>query len=99
MVQRPDAAGRLRPKRVQVTTELREYWSCIAVHDPGALREMATQVLGSRAVVGRPVRRRGPDGADEAEREIAFAPCAAAGTATTRTLRAGRRARAADRAR
>ncbi|SFU78013.1 hypothetical protein [Pseudoduganella namucuonensis] len=42
-----DAAGNLRPKRVQVTTELREYWECVAVHDPVALRSMCEQVLGA----------------------------------------------------
>ena len=41
-----DAGGRLRPKRVEVTTELREYWSCIAMHDPDRVRAMAADVLG-----------------------------------------------------
>lgn len=35
-----------RPKRVQVTTELREYWECVAVHNPDRLREMVQDVLG-----------------------------------------------------
>jgi hypothetical protein len=35
-----------RPKRVQVTTELREYWECVAMHDPDLLRAMAKKVLG-----------------------------------------------------
>jgi hypothetical protein len=43
-----DASGALRPKRVEVTTEFREYWSCIAMHDPDRVRAMATQVLGAR---------------------------------------------------
>ncbi|HEU4398905.1 MAG TPA: hypothetical protein VFU54_13855 [Actinomycetota bacterium] len=38
--------GRLRPKRVEVTTELREYWVCVAQHDPDKLREMVTDRLG-----------------------------------------------------
>jgi hypothetical protein len=35
-----------RPKRVQVTTELREYWLCVAVKDPDKLRAMVKDVLG-----------------------------------------------------
>jgi deferrochelatase/peroxidase EfeB len=46
VVQRADASGRLRPKRVQVTTELREYWLTLATHDPDALRAAAADVLG-----------------------------------------------------
>lgn len=42
-----DASGRQRPKRVEVTTELRGYWSCVALHDPDAVRAMAADVLGS----------------------------------------------------
>lgn len=37
-----------RAKRVQVTTELREYWLCVAVHAPRTLRDMAEEVLGFR---------------------------------------------------
>lgn len=40
-----DQTGKLRPKRVQVTTELREYWAIIAVHEPDTLRQLATTVL------------------------------------------------------
>jgi hypothetical protein len=36
----------MRPKRVQVTTELREYWVCVAMHDPVALRALTKNVLG-----------------------------------------------------
>lgn len=45
-VYRTDAAGRSRPKRVQVTTELREYWVCVAAAEPERLRAMVTEVLG-----------------------------------------------------
>jgi hypothetical protein len=45
-VYRPDATGRMRPKRVQVTTELREYWVCLAMHEPDAVRAAARSVLG-----------------------------------------------------
>ncbi|WP_375770249.1 hypothetical protein NR798_04965 [Archangium gephyra] len=41
-----DDAGRLRPKRVEISTELREYWVLVAEHDPNAVRAMATDVLG-----------------------------------------------------
>jgi hypothetical protein len=30
IIEQVDPSGRMRPKRVQVTTELREYWVCIA---------------------------------------------------------------------
>jgi hypothetical protein len=46
VVHRRDQQGRLRPKRVQVTTELREYWVCVAREDPDALRRMAGEMLG-----------------------------------------------------
>jgi hypothetical protein len=39
-------SGKVRPKRVQVTTELREYWVTIAMHDPDRARELALEVLG-----------------------------------------------------
>lgn len=42
---RPDINGKLRPKRVQLTTELREYWVCIA-HDPRRIRDMVLATLG-----------------------------------------------------
>lgn len=44
---RPDeATGTLRPKRVEITTELRELWIEMAVHDPDRVLEMATECLG-----------------------------------------------------
>ncbi len=46
IIEKPDATGKIRPKRVQVTTELREYWACIAKFDPVALRTMVENVLG-----------------------------------------------------
>jgi hypothetical protein len=41
-----DASGAPRPKRVEVTTEFREFWSCVATHDPDRVRAMAAGVLG-----------------------------------------------------
>ncbi|MGQ4649012.1 hypothetical protein [Lyngbya aestuarii] len=46
IIERLDATGRLRPKRIQVTTELREYWVCMAIHDPTKVREMTQNILG-----------------------------------------------------
>jgi hypothetical protein len=40
-----DSNGKKRPKRVQVTTELREYWLTLAIHAPEKLIEIAGQVL------------------------------------------------------
>jgi hypothetical protein len=67
-----DATGRLRPKRVQVTTELREYWSFVAVRDPDRVRETAAQVLGREPDWDELYGVTDPHGLDEDEREIAF---------------------------
>ena len=72
VVQRPDASGRLRPKRVQVTTELREYWVCVAMAEPDALREMATQVLGSEPSWEDLYGVADPSALNGSEREVAF---------------------------
>lgn len=45
-VHQPDTRGRLRPKRVQVTTELREYWVTLAMHDPDIVCGLAASTLG-----------------------------------------------------
>lgn len=42
----PDAEGRMRPKRVAVSTEMREFWTLVAEHDPDTVLEMAKDVLG-----------------------------------------------------
>jgi hypothetical protein len=47
VVEQMDAHGKFRPKRVEITTELREYWLCVATHAPAQLRKMATEVLGA----------------------------------------------------
>jgi hypothetical protein len=41
-----DRSGHVRPKRVKVSTELREYWLCIAMHDPNKLQDMAKDIIG-----------------------------------------------------
>ena len=42
-----DGSGRMRPKRVDFTSELREYWLLLAEHDPDALKVAAHDVLGT----------------------------------------------------
>ncbi|MFF4388066.1 MULTISPECIES: hypothetical protein [unclassified Streptomyces] len=42
-----DTEGRVRPKRVQVTTELPEYYLMLAEHAPARLREIVTETLGT----------------------------------------------------
>jgi hypothetical protein len=69
---RRDATGRLRPKRVQVTTELREYWSCVAVRDPDRVRAMAAMVLGSEPAWEELFGVSDPISLSEDEREVAF---------------------------
>jgi len=47
VVQAQDSAtGRLRNKRVQITTELREFWVCVAKTEPDTVRAMAQAILG-----------------------------------------------------
>jgi hypothetical protein len=48
VLHRDDPSGRRRPKRIQVTTELREYWLMLATHDPVRLRAAAADVLGRK---------------------------------------------------
>jgi len=67
-----DASGRQRPKRVEVTTELREYWSCVAMHDPDAVRAMAADVLGSEPGWEELFGVADPHAMTPAERELAF---------------------------
>lgn len=46
VVFRDDADGNPRAKRVVFTTELREYWTTLAVHDPVFMRATAETMLG-----------------------------------------------------
>jgi hypothetical protein len=72
VVHRRDRSGRLRPKRIQVTSELREYWSTVAVADPDAVRQMATATLGFEPSWEDLYGVRDPSALDEDAREIAF---------------------------
>jgi len=46
VIYRFDQAGQRRPKRVEVTTELREYWVMLARQDPELVLKIARDVLG-----------------------------------------------------
>jgi hypothetical protein len=72
VIRRPDGSGRLRPKRVQITTELREYWLCLAVHDPVRLREIASATL-HREVRWEELYGTDPGRLDAVGREARFA--------------------------
>ncbi len=67
-----DATGALRPKRVEITTEFREYWACVAMHDPDKVRAMATDVLGSEPSWEELFGVGDPHALTPDEREIAF---------------------------
>jgi hypothetical protein len=41
-----DHNGKSRPKRVEFTTELREYWTTLAIADPGFTQKLVKDVLG-----------------------------------------------------
>lgn len=72
IIERPDTSGRMRPKRVQITTELREYWVFIAMHAPNTLRDLVTSVLGSQPAWEELYGVSDPSGLSAEEREIAF---------------------------
>ncbi|MDX6680367.1 MAG: hypothetical protein QOG94_406 [Solirubrobacteraceae bacterium] len=67
-----DATGALRPKRVEITTEFREYWACVAMHDPDKVRAMATDVLGAEPSWQELYGVADPHALSADEREIAF---------------------------
>jgi hypothetical protein len=67
-----DATGALRPKRVEVTTEFREFWACVAMHDPDKVRAMAAEVLGAEPSWEDLYGVADPHALSVDEREIAF---------------------------
>jgi hypothetical protein len=81
-----DATGALRPKRVEVTTEFREYWACVAMHAPELVRSMATEVLGEEPSWEELYGVADPQALSVDEREIAFGH-ACAGHGNDRRLR------------
>ena len=86
-VQARDVSGGLRPKRVEVTTEFREFWSCIAMHDPDRVRAMAAGVLDFEPSWEDLFGVADPQALTSEEREIAFGKTCA-GHGNDRRLRA-----------
>ncbi|OYQ61663.1 hypothetical protein B9G53_26200 [Pseudanabaena sp. SR411] len=72
VIERVDSSGRMRPKRIQVTTELREYWVCIAKYDPTKVREMVQSTLGFQPSWEDLYGVNDPFGLTEDQREISF---------------------------
>lgn len=70
-----DENDKSRPKRIEVTTELAEYWTLIAMHDPERLRDMAVGIL-QREVSWEELYGSGvlsPQALDPRERRLRFA--------------------------
>jgi hypothetical protein len=88
VVRRNDASGRSRPKRVQITTELREYWMSIAIHDPERLREIASAALGREVEFGE-LYGGDPGGMSPEQREVGFATEVAGSAGVERLADAG----------
>lgn len=82
-----DAGGATRPKRIEVTTEFREFWTCVAIHEPGRVRAMAAAVLGFEPTWEELYGAADPRALAPEEREIAFATTCA-GHGNDRRLRA-----------
>ncbi len=72
IVYQPDQQGKLRPKRVQVSTEMREYWTMLAMASPTKLRSVAAEVLGYVPTWQDLYGVADPMKLTEAAREIAF---------------------------
>lgn len=89
IISRPDGSGRTRPKRVEVTTELREYWVTVAKHDPELVRSMASEVLGLEVEFLELFGAGDPLAATEEERELAFCHLVAGNGHDERLINAG----------
>lgn len=72
-----DSAGRSRPKRVEVTTELREYWTTLAVHAPEKTRDLARSVLKTEVEFADLYGTNNPGALTERQRLIAFSTATA----------------------
>jgi len=72
VLKRADETGALRPKRVEITTEFREFWACVAMHDPDKVRAMATEVLGAEPSWRELYGVADPHALSVEQREIAF---------------------------
>jgi hypothetical protein len=73
ILRRLDELQRLRPKRVQITTELAQYWSLVASVDPDALAAMAEDALGRRPSFAELYSVDDPHALDEGRRGALFA--------------------------
>lgn len=67
-----DRLGNVRPKRVEFTSELREYWVVMAVNDPDILRLAAADVLGRVPEWSELYDHSDPGSLSEIERRIRF---------------------------
>lgn len=84
-----DSEGRLRPKRVQVTTELREYWLTLATYSPTQLLTAATDVLDSAPTWRQLYGVDDPKPLTEDERRLRFAVTMAGHGGDPRLIKAG----------
>jgi hypothetical protein len=73
VIHRLDSLQRMRPKRVQITTELAEYWTLVATAAPDALAGMAEDVLGRRPSFPELYGVEDPHALDEDRRGALFA--------------------------
>lgn len=71
-VHQPDASSRMRPKRVEITTELREYWVSLAMHDPDTVRDRAASILGFEPPWEDLYGVANPSGLSIQQRKVAF---------------------------
>lgn len=72
LVRTTDSSGTLRPKRVQISTELREYWVTLATADPDKVRDMASTVLGFEVAWVDLYGVNNPKDLSEEQRRMAF---------------------------
>ena len=93
VLRRCDASGTLRPKRVEITTELREYWLCLAVEDPQRVLSLAREVLCDETVGLLDLFGCDPSELTPAERESAFVAYTAGSAVRNPTLRQAPRGR------
>src|SRR5205823_5114512 len=72
VIQGRDSSGKMRRKRVQISTELREYWVTIATADPDKVRELASNVLGFEVSFMDLYGVDNPKNLSEEERRVTF---------------------------
>lgn len=67
-----DRAGRVRPKRVEFTSELREYWVVLAMHDPHTLKAAIKDIIGRTPTWAELYDHHDPISLSESERRVRF---------------------------